>query len=91
MENIILALFGVIGLVLFVVSMIIAIYLPRRWMYYSVACAFLAGFFPGILVFRFWQGVAIGSLFVVIFVPGAILTRLYRERAQKWFKSSGNK
>lgn len=86
MENISVALLGMIGFVLLIVSLIIALYLPRRWMWLSITCAFLAGFVPGIWVFHFWSGVAIGAFFVVIFIPGAILTRFYRERAQKRFK-----
>lgn len=87
MENILLALLVMIALVLLMISMIIAFYLPRRWIWLSITCAFLAGFLPGILVYHFWAGIAIGSLFIVIFVPGAMLTRFYRERAQKWFKT----
>jgi hypothetical protein len=89
MENILLTLLGMLGLVLLVASVIIASYIPRRWIWFSIICAFLAGLLPGVYVYGFWSGVAIGAVFVVIFIPGAILTRYYREKASKRLKSSG--
>jgi len=92
MENILLSIFTMIGLFLLAVSLVIACYASRRWLWLSITCAFLAGFLPGICVYKAWTAVAIGFLFVVLFVPGAVLTGFFRERAQKrWFKPSDKK
>ena len=83
MENILLPIFAVIGIFLMAVSVIIACYAPRRWLWLSISCAFLAGLLPGVCVYEFWKAVIIGCIFVVIFVPGAVLTGYFRERAKK--------
>jgi uncharacterized membrane protein len=88
MENILLPIFSMIGIFLLTVSVIIACYLSRRWLWLSITCAFLAGFLPGVCVYQFWKAVAIGFLFIVIIVPGAMLTGFYRERARQRFISS---
>jgi hypothetical protein len=91
MENILLPIFGMIGIFLMTVSVIIACYASRRWLWLSIACAFLAGFLPGVCVYPIWKAAVIGLIFIVLFVPGGVLSGFYWKRAQKQRSISSDK
>jgi len=67
----------------FLISIIIASYLSKHWLWLSIICAFLAGFFPGFYIGGFWAGIAIGCVLAISLVSTTLVTRFFRERAQR--------
>jgi hypothetical protein len=70
------------------VSYITASYASRRWIWLAIISAFLVGFLPGLYAYGFWIGVAIGIVLAIGLVPSVLMSRYYREKAHRWFKSN---
>jgi len=75
-----------VAFVSLIVSIIMASWGPKRWIWLSIICAFLAGFLPGYHIGGWWTGVGVGCFILFTMVPGLLLTRFFRERAHRRFK-----